>query len=84
MPQLMVVLGVTFTTSWQQDRLVQRELFDKKTSPVVPDYYDIEVDGFDGQVYGYWPAKKTEKATIATVPEKSDRLAPGSTTLNTI
>ena len=58
MPQLMVVLGVTFTTSWQQDCLVQRELFDKKTSRVVPDYYDIEVDGFDGQVYGYWPAKK--------------------------
>ena len=57
MPQLMVVLKVTFTTSSQQDRLVQRELFDKKTSRVVPDYYDIEVDGFDGQVYGYWPAK---------------------------
>ena len=58
MPQLMVVLGVTFTTSWQQDRLVQRELFDKKTSRVVPDYYDIEVGGFDGLVYGYWPAIK--------------------------
>lgn len=55
MPQLMVVLGVTSTTSWQQDRLVQRELFDKKTSRVVPDYYDIEVRGFDGLVYGYWP-----------------------------
>ena len=48
MPQLMVVLGVTLTTSWQ------RELFDKKTSRVVPDYYDIEVGGL---VYGYWPAK---------------------------
>ena len=58
MPQLMVVLGVTITTSWQQDRLVQRELFDNKTSRVVPDYYEIEVDGFDGQVYGYWPAEK--------------------------
>ena len=57
MPQLMVVLGVTFTTSWQQDRLVHRELFDNKTSRVVPDY-EIEVDGFDGQIYGYWPAEK--------------------------
>lgn len=58
MPQRMVVLGVTFTTSWQQDRLVQRELLDNKTSRVAPDYYDIEVGGFGGRVYGYWPAKK--------------------------
>ena len=54
----MIVLRVTSIVSWQQDCLVQRELFDNKTSRVVPDYYDIEVDGIAGQVYGYWSAKK--------------------------
>ena len=57
-PRLLVVLGVTVTTSWQPDRLAQRELFDEKTRRVVPDYYEIWVDGFDGHDYGYWPAKK--------------------------
>ena len=74
MPQLMVVLGVTFTTSWQQDCLVERELFDDKTSRVVPDYYKIEVDGFDGQVYGYWPAKKVLFRQHAE-PDRSSRSA---------
>ncbi len=40
-PRLLVVLGVTVTTSWQPDRLAQRELFDEKTRRVVPDYYEI-------------------------------------------
>jgi len=40
-PRLLVVLGVTVTTSWQPDRLAQSELFDEKTRRVVPDYYEI-------------------------------------------
>ncbi len=44
MPRLLVVPGVTCITSWQPDRLAQRELFDEKTRRVMPDYYAIGVD----------------------------------------
>ena len=46
------------TTVWQPDRLAQRELFDEKTRPHVPDYDSISLVVQNGILYDYYPAKK--------------------------
>ena len=46
------------TTVWQPDRLAQRELFDEKTRPHVPDYDSISLVVQNGILYDYYPVKK--------------------------
>ncbi len=53
-----VELKVAPTTAWQPDRLAQRELYDEKTRPHVPDYDSISVVVQNGTLYDYYPAKK--------------------------
>ncbi len=53
-----VELEVAPTTAWQPDRLAQRELYDEKTRPHVPDYDSISQVVHNGILYDYYPAKK--------------------------
>jgi len=53
-----VEIEVAPTTTWQPDRLAQRELFDEKTRPRVPDYDSISMVVQNGILYDYYPAKK--------------------------
>ncbi|KAL3134390.1 hypothetical protein ABBQ38_006452 [Trebouxia sp. C0009 RCD-2024] len=53
-----VELEVSPTTAWQPDRLAQRELYDEKPRPHVPEYDSISLVVHNGILYDYYPAKK--------------------------